>query len=288
VKGRLFAAFAAVYFIWGSTYLAIRIVLRTLPPFLTAGVRFLVAGGLLYVVSRAQGAPRPSRSEWLAALILGGLMLLVGNGAVMWAELRIPSGPAALLVATEPVLVVLFQRRRPSLLLLLGLLLGMGGMAILIGPAALGGGEPLDPLAALAILGGCAGWAAGSLYARTAAAPRNELMSAGTRMLAGGALLCVLGLAHGDVAATHLAAVSSESLLALLYLCVFGSIVAFTAYGYMMRNAAPSLVATYAFVNPVVAVILGALIGHELLTTRVIAAALTIVAGVVLITKEAK
>jgi drug/metabolite transporter (DMT)-like permease len=212
-------------------------------------------------------------------------MLLVGNGAVMWAELHIPSGPAALLVATEPILIVLFQRVRPSAPLLGGLLLGVGGMAILVGPAALGGGAPIDPLSALAILCGCAAWAAGSLYARTAPSPGDELMSAAIRMLAGGGLLVVLGAAHGDAAALRLDAVSLESVLALAYLCVFGSIVAFTAYGYMVRHASPSRVATYAFVNPVVAVILGALIGHEGLGARVVAACLVIVAGVVLITR---
>jgi drug/metabolite transporter (DMT)-like permease len=285
-KTRLWAAFAAVYFIWGSTYLAIRLVLQTLPPFLTAGVRFVVAGSVLYAVARLRGAARPTAAHWRSATILGTLMLLVGNGAVMWAEQRIPSGPAALIVATEPLLIVLLQGMLPSGALLSGLALGLGGVVILVGPAALGGGEAIDPVAALVVVGGCAGWAAGSLFGRRAELPKDGLLAASLQMLSGGACLAVVGILHGDAAHLQLSSVSLSSVLGLVYLIVFGSIVAFTAYGYLVRTAAPSLVATYAFVNPVVAVILGTLIGHEHLTLRVLAASLVIVSGVVIITLQ--
>jgi drug/metabolite transporter (DMT)-like permease len=261
-------------------------VLETLPPFLTAGVRFLVAGGILYGFARARGAAPPKAIHWRTALLLGALMLLVGNGAVMWAETRIPSGPAALLVATEPVLIVLLQGILPAGLLLLGLGLGFLGVVILVGPAALGGGQAIDLVAALVVVFACFGWAAGSLLGRKAPVPRDGLLGAGTQMLAGGALLTVAGLLHGDLARVDLALVSGRSIAALLYLVVFGSIVAFTAYGYLVRNAPPALVSTYAFVNPVVAVVIGTLLGGEPFTGRIVLASIAIVAGVVLITVQ--
>jgi drug/metabolite transporter (DMT)-like permease len=285
-RSRLMLAFAAVYLIWGSTYLAIRVVLETLPPFLTAGVRFLVAGAVLTLLARSRGTPAPTRTQWKWAFVLGALLLLMGNGAVMWAEQKIPSGPAALLVATEPILIVLLQGVFPTGALLAGLLLGFGGVVVLVGPSALGGGEAIDLVAALVVVIGCLGWASGSLLGRKVPTPTSGTLAAGIQMLAGGAILSVAGILHGDLAQLDLAHVSVRSIVALLYLIVFGSIVAFTAYGYLMRNAAPSVASTYAFVNPVVAVVLGWLILDEPLSGRIAIAAVAIVAGVVLITVQ--
>jgi drug/metabolite transporter (DMT)-like permease len=283
-RARLVAAFVAVYFVWGSTYLAIRVVLETLPPFLAAAARFLAAGGALYLYARLRGASRPTAASWRWAALIGGLMLLMGNGAVMWAEQRIPSGPAALIVATEPLLIVLLQGVLPTGALLVGLVLGVSGVAILVGPGILGGGQPLDPVATLVVVIGSASWAAGSLLGRRAVVPGNGLLGAGMQMLCGAAFLGIVGVIHGDVAHVHVEAISLRSLVALAYLVGFGSIVAFTAYGYLLRNASPSLVSTYAFVNPVVAVALGSLLGHEPLNGRVMVASLVIVSAVVLIT----
>jgi drug/metabolite transporter (DMT)-like permease len=280
----LVAAFAAVWIIWGSTYLAIRYALETLPPFLFAGVRFLIAGSILAAVAAVRGAPRPTARQWRAAAIVGILLFLGGNGAVVWAEMRIPSGPAALLVATEPLMIVLLQRRRPEPLHALGLLLGFAGVVILVGPAALLGGGALDPMACLVVVAGCAAWAGGSLVSRTVGLPDHAFLSSGMQMLVGGAALAVVGILHGDAAAFRPEAVSATSIIAVGYLIVFGSLVAFTAYSFLVRHVAPGRVSTYAYVNPVVAVVLGAVIAGEAFTPRIAVAAFVIIAGVVLIT----
>lgn len=279
----LVAAFAAVWIIWGSTYLAIRYALETLPPFLFAGARFLVAGAILVAIAAASGARRPTAAHWKAAAIVGTLLFLGGNGAVVWAEVRIPSGPAALLVATEPLMIVLLQRRRPAPLHALGLVLGFAGVAILVGPAALLGGGALDPVACLVVVAGSLSWAAGSLVSRTAGLPDHPFQSSGLQMLAGGAALAFVGLLHGDAAAFNAEAVSTTSILAVGYLIVFGSLIAFTSYSFLVRHVSPGVASTYAYVNPVVAVILGAVIGGEAFTPRVAIAATVIVAAVVMI-----
>ena len=280
----LVAAFAAIWIIWGSTYLAIRFALETLPPFLFAGVRFLVAGSILYAVAHLRGAPRPTWAQWKAAGIVGVLLFVGGNGAVVWAEMRIPSGPAALLVATEPLMVVLLQRQRPTVGHALGLVLGFAGVAILVGPAALLGGGALDPLACLVVVAGSLSWAGGSLVSRTVGLPDHALLSSSMQMLVGGLALAAVGVVHGDAAAFDPGAVSATSLVAVAYLILFGSLVAFTAYSFLIRHVSPGRVSTYAYVNPVVAVILGSVIASEPFTPRVAIAAIVIVAGVVLIT----
>jgi drug/metabolite transporter (DMT)-like permease len=280
----LVAAFAAVWIIWGSTYLAIRYALETLPPFLFAGARFLVAGSILAAIAAVRGAPRPTAAQWKAAAIVGILLFVGGNGAVVWAEMRIPSGPAALLVATEPLMIVLLQRRRPEPLHALGLLLGFAGVAILVGPAALLGGGALDPMACLVVVAGSLSWAAGSLVSRTVGLPDHAFLSSGMQMLVGGAALALVGLVHGDAAAFRPEAVSVTSIIAVAYLIVFGSLVAFTAYSFLVRHVTPARVSTYAYVNPVVAVVLGAVIASEPFTPRIAIASIVIVAAVVMIT----
>lgn len=284
---KLIAAFAAVYTIWGSTYLAIHFAIETLPPFLMAGVRFLTAGGILYLWARLRGAPRPAVVHWRSALIIGGLLLLFGNGGVVWAEQRVTSGQAALLAGTVPLWMVLLEWLRPggirpSAATFAGLGVGVAGMLLLIGPGGSGGG--LDIPGALALALAAFTWAVGSLYARGAQLPSSAALTTAIQMLAGGALLFAAGLFLGEWGSMDLAAFSTRSVLALLYLVVFGSLIGYSAYIYILGNASPASVSTYAYVNPVVAVVLGwALAGEEITASMMVAAGI-IVGSVVLLT----
>jgi drug/metabolite transporter (DMT)-like permease len=285
---KLVLAFAAVYLIWGSTYLAIRYAIETLPPLLFASTRFLVAGGILYAWARWRGAEKPVWSNWRPSLIIGGLLLLGGNGAVVLAERTVPSGLAALLIATEPLLIVLldWMRRgnRPSGRVSLGLALGLLGMVLLVGPTNIAGENQVNLLGAGLILVATVSWAAGSLYAMRATLVRSPALAAGMQMLAGGAWLLIAGLARGEASQFTLSNVSLRSTGALVYLILFGAIIAFTSYSWLLRVTTPSLASTYAYVNPVVAVILGWAVAGEPLTLRTIIAAAIIVAAVIIIT----
>ncbi|HUG02357.1 MAG TPA: EamA family transporter, partial [Longimicrobiales bacterium] len=224
------AAFAAVYLIWGSTYLAIRFAIETLPGFLMAGVRFSVAGALLFAWTRLRGAARPRGAQWRTAAVMGALMLLGGNGAVVWATERVPSGIVALLVATVPLWMVLLDwlhgtGPRPTLRVLLGLAIGFGGAVLLVGPDALGAAHLVDPVRGLAALAGSLSWAAGSIYARRAPQPKSPLVATSGQMLFGGAFLLLLGLGTGEAAEVDPAGFSALSVLSLAYLIVFGAIV---------------------------------------------------------------
>lgn len=284
------AAFAAIYLIWGSTYLAIRFAIETMPPLIMAGVRFLIAGGLLYGWTRLRGTPRPTGTNWRAAALIGALLLLGGNGAVTWAEQWVPSGLAALLIATEPLWIVLLiwlrGGDRPTAGVAGGLVLGLIGIALLVGPGELLGGSHLDPVGAGAILLASVSWAAGSLYAQRAPMPATPLLGTGMEMLIGGALLLLAGLATGEGAQLHLEALSLRSGLALGYLIVFGSIVAFSAYVWLLRVVPPARAATYAYVNPVVAVFLGWALAGEVITPLTLVAAAVIVIAVALIVMQ--
>jgi drug/metabolite transporter (DMT)-like permease len=289
LRWRVAAALGAVYLIWGSTYLAIRFAIETMPPFLMAGVRFLVAGGALYAWMRWRGAPRPTRAQWGSAAIVGALLLLLGNGGVVWAEQLIPSGITALLVGTVPLwMAVLDWARpggaRPSLAVVVGLLFGFAGVALLIGPAQLAGGSRVSLLGSAIVLVAAVCWASGSLYSRSSRLPSSPLMGTAIEMLAGGALLLLAGSATGELAQVHLNTISARSALGLAYLIVFGSLVGFTAYIWLLRAAPPAIVSTYAYVNPVVAVLLGWALAGEPLTLRTLLAAAIIVTGVVVIT----
>ncbi|HSJ33284.1 MAG TPA: drug/metabolite exporter YedA [Longimicrobiales bacterium] len=290
-RGRVVAAFAAVYIIWGSTYLAIAFAIETLPPFLMAGVRFLIAGTLLFAWSMTRSARMPTLRHWQAALVIGGLLLLGGNGAVVWAEQTVPSGVTALLVAGTPCWMVLLDwlwkgAARPGARTILGLLLGFGGIALLVGPSAFSNDVAIDPIGALVLLSGSVAWAVGSIYSRHAARPGGALLSTGMQMLMGGSLLVLAGTLTGEWARTDLDAVSLKSFLALTYLVVFGAIVGYSAYVWLLRVASPARVSTYAYVNPVVAVILGWALAGERFTPRMALAAAIIVTGVALITLE--
>lgn len=290
-RAKVVAAFAAVYIVWGSTYVAILFAIETLPPFLMAAARFLVAGSLILLWSLRRLERRPTLAEWKAATIVGGLLLLGGNGAVVWAEQTVPSSIAALLIAVTPAWMVLLDwlghgSRRPGRRTVLGLALGFGGLALLLGPAAIMGAGRIDVTGALVVVGGSLSWAIGSLYSRNAPRPPGAVLAIGMQMLAGGAFLLVLAVAVGEPARLDLAGVSLRSALAVAYLIVFGSIVAYTAYIWLLRVVSAARVATYAYVNPVVAVLLGWTLAGETLTPRMGVAAAVIVLGVALITLE--
>lgn len=281
-------AFASVYVFWGSTYLAILFAIETIPPFLMAGIRFLIAGSLMYAVVRRGGAPRPDRREWAAATIIGGALLLCGNGAVVRAEQRVASGIASLLVATVSFWMILFEwlrpgGERPGFRVIAGLVVGFVGLALLIGPGG-GDGMGVDPIGAGGLTFGAMSWAAGSIYARRAPAPASPLMGTAMQMLAGGGLLILAALAVGEVDGFDWRSVSRSSSLAVLYLVVFGSIVGYTAYSWLLRVLSPAKVSTYAYVNPVVAVFLGWAFADEVITPRVLLAAAVILGAVALIT----
>ena len=282
-------AFASIYIIWGSTYLAIRIAIETMPPFLMAGSRFLIAGALLFVWAMARGEPRPSRIHLRPIIIIGGLLLLGGNGGVTWAEQTVPSGTAALLVATVPLWMVLLDwlrpgGTRPGNRVFLGLALGFIGIVLLIGPSEIAGGDKSTLVGSVVIILAALSWATGSIYSRSAQLPESPIVSTALEMLAGGALLFLAGTLAGEWSDLDLAQVSSRSLLSLAYLIVFGSIIAFTAYIWLLKVSTPARVSTYAYVNPVVAVFLGWAIVDEVLTGQTLIAAAVIVSAVVIIT----
>lgn len=285
---QMLAAFAAIYMIWGSTYLAIRFAIDTLPPFLMAGARFLIAGMLLLTWMKLRGAAWPKAIHWRAAAIMGGLLLVGGNGGVVLAEERVPSSVVAVLIALVPIWMTLFDWLRPrgewpGAGVMAGVLLGFAGVAYLVGPA-LFASKGINPVGALIVVAASMSWAAGSLYGRTAAMPDSPQMGTSIEMLAGGALLVVLGTLTGEPAQLHLQTVSVPSLLGLAYLIIFGSLVAFSAYVWLLRHAAPAHVGTYAYVNPVVAVLLGWGLRGEQLTAHTLIAAAIIIASVAIIT----
>ena len=290
MRARLFTAFAAVYLIWGSTYLAIRFAVETLPPLLMAGARFVLAGAILLLWSRLrEGSSGPTRQDWITGLISGALLLLGGNGAVVWAEQRVPSGIAALLVAIVPLWMVLldWQRpggRRPASLVFVGLGLGLVGLGLLVGPDALRGGGDIDVLGAGVVILASLSWAVGSLFTQRAPRPSSPNNGSGAQMFAGGLCLLTVAFARGEAAQLDLAHASTRSLLGFAYLVAFGSLIGFTAYVYLLAHTTAAKAATYAYVNPVVAVLLGWAFANEPVTSRTLVAAAVILAGVAIIT----
>jgi drug/metabolite transporter (DMT)-like permease len=284
----LAAAFAAVYVLWGSTFLAIRFAVATLPPFLMAGTRHLIAGVVLYPLACLRSRERPTRANWTAAALMGALLLFGGNGGVSWAEQTVPSGVAALLVATVSLWMVIIEwlrpgGTRPGGRVIVGLVLGFAGLAFLMGPSQLAGGSRVDPRGATVLVLAALSWATGSVFSRRLALPRMPLLGTAMQSLAGGALLILVGLLSGQGRDLHWKAVSLRSVLALGYLIVFGSLLGFSAYNWLLAHAPPARVATYAYVNPVVAMFLGWALAGEQPTLRTLLAAAVIVGGVVLV-----
>jgi drug/metabolite transporter (DMT)-like permease len=283
VRTKIAIALGIVYVVWGSTYFAIAVADRTLPPLLMLAARFALAGGLLYGWSAWRGevaATRPGRREWTSAAIIGGLLLFVDTGGVAWAEQRVASGFTALLIATVPLFTAVLDRTvfgvRMSPGALAGIATGLFGVALLVGQSA-----HIDPVGAAVILGAGLAWAVGSAYARVAPLPKAPFLSAAMQMLCGAVLLAVAGVSMGEVGRVHPAAISTGSLAAFGFLVVFGSLVAFTAYGWLLQSGAPSVVvSTYAYVNPGVAVLLGWLFAGEAVGGRELAAGAVILASV--------
>ena len=287
-RTQILLAFLAVYTIWGSTYLAIRFAVATMPPFLMAGVRFLIAGAILYLWLRLRGAERPKLIHWRSALVIGGLLLLGGNGGVSWAEVHVPSGLAALLVAAVPLWMALFDwirpgGVRPTGLTLLGLVIGFAGVALLASQAESSGTGP-QLIGILALLVATCCWALGSLYARSAPVPSMPLLGTGMEMLAGGAVLVLVAGITGEFGQVHLAAISLKSLLALVFLILFGSLIGYSSYVWLLRHVPAARVSTYAYVNPVVAVFLGWAFASEPITWVTLVSAAVIISSVALIT----
>jgi drug/metabolite transporter (DMT)-like permease len=282
-------AFAAIYIIWGTTYLAIRLAVETIPPFFMAGTRFLIAGIITFVILRARGIPIPKRFHWRSVVIIGAFLVVGGNGLVTWSEQQIPSGIAALVVATVPMWITLFgwliyRGARPSKQIVIGLAFGFIGIGLLIGPGQLLGTATFDLPSMLVLLLAPILWSFGSLYSRQANLPDNIFMSTAMEMLAGGVLLLIAGLLTGEAADLNVAKISRQSIVAMLYLTVFGSIIALTAYVWLLKTVHPSRAATYTYVNPIIAIFLGWLVLSEPLTPLMILAVVIILLAVVMIT----
>ena len=293
----LLAAFAAVYIFWGSTYLAIKYAMQTLPPFLMAGSRFAFAGTLLYLWARfSKDYEKPKAVHWRTSFIVGTLLLLGGNGGVVLAQHYISSSMAALLVATEPLWIVILswlwlKSGRPNWKVALGLLIGFAGVWLLISgrsTAAASSGDSGQWIGILAVIGGAFCWATGSIYGLRSPVPKSSIMTAGMQMMSGSVSLFIVGLVRGEWSAFDPSAVSSNSVFALFYLMIFGSLIGYTAYSWLLKNAQPSMVATYAYVNPVIAVFLGWSIAGESLTAQMLIGAFIVVVSVALITANKK
>jgi drug/metabolite transporter (DMT)-like permease len=287
-RSYVFAAFAAVYIVWGSTYLAIRYAVQTIPPFFMVGTRFLVSGVLLYGWARFRGAPRPTRLQWRDAAITGVLLLCCGNGAVSWAEQRVPSGLAALLVAVVPLWMVIIdwvrpRGERPTATVMLGVIVGLAGLVVLVGPGELTGHGTVDATAAIVLVLASLAWAAGSVYNRFGALPESPAMSTGLQMISGSVVLVAMGMFAGEVPALQIRHISPASWIGWIYLVTFGGLVGFTAYIYLLQAVTPAKASTYAYVNPVVAVFLGWAIAGEAVTSQTIVAAAIILGGVAMI-----
>ncbi|MBT8395507.1 MAG: EamA family transporter [Gemmatimonadetes bacterium] len=288
---KLVLALGAVYFIWGSTYLGIRIAIETLPPFLMAGVRFLVAGALLLAWAGWKGASLPTAAIWRTSAVSGVLMFLGGNGAVVWAEQFVPSGLVALLVATVPLWIVLQdwafgKGGPPGIGLSFGIIWGFAGVGILVTGGEIGMAGRDDLFGGLLVLLGAACWSAGSLVARYGPRPASAAVGIGVQKLAGGGALLLLGLVRGEVAALDPSGISAASVLAFAYLVVFGSLIGFSSYIWLLRNTTPAVASTYAYVNPAVALLLGWAVVGEPMSLRIGLAAFVILSAVIVITTQ--
>ena len=282
-------AFAIIYFVWGSTFLAIRVGVREVPPFLLAAMRFLVAGLVLYGWMIARGERSPSRRQWMSVSLIAVLIFVFDYGLLFWAEQRVPSGIAAVMMATIPVFmalseIIFLRTQRLTVRLVTALLIGIAGVAVLMSPWLSLSGAPIDPVGAVALIIASMSWSVSSALTRKLPLPPSKVMSSGAQMLAGGVLLALTAASLGEFRNFHPAAVSRGAWLSLLYLIVAGSIIAFTAYVWLIHHESPTKVGTYAYVNPVVAVLLGYFLGGEALGLRTILGTLFVLISVLVIT----
>jgi len=289
MKSKTWLALLSLYIIWGSTYLAILFVVETIPPFISAGIRFLISGLILLIWRKLARDPMPTRIQWRSAAIVGTLLLVGGNGLLSWSEQRIPSGVAALLIGTVPLWLVLIEALRmggtkPNWQSLLGLAIGFTGIVVLIGPIDFTGQAGRYELVGILIcLVAAFLWSLGSIYSRGADLPQSALMTTGMEMVTGSIGLFIVAMLIGEWQNFSLGDISSKSMYGLIYLITIGSLIGFVSYAWLLRNAPVSLVATYAYVNPLVAILLGSLLAQEALTPRILIAAGVIIGSVVLV-----
>jgi drug/metabolite transporter (DMT)-like permease len=286
-------AFAIIYVVWGSTFLAIRIGVREVPPFLLAGMRFLAAGTILYAWMRATGTASPTRREWASVTLLAALIFLVDYGLVFWAEQRVPSGITAVMLATIPVFtalaeILILRTQRLTVRLGIALVVGLAGVAVLVSRSVSFGDAPIESSGALALVIGAISWSLASVLSRKLTLPRSKVMSSGAQMLVGGILLLLAAATFGEFHTFDAQDVSIGAWLALLYLIIAGSIVAFTAYVWLIHHESPTKVGTYAYVNPVVAVLLGYFLAGEALGARTVLGTFLVLVSVVVITTTPK
>jgi drug/metabolite transporter (DMT)-like permease len=297
MRWKIIAALGMVYVLWGSTYLAIRFAVETIPPFLMAGVRFVIAGALMMAIARAQGTRWPTRRQWRNTAIIGIFLLVTGNGGVVWAEQRVPSGLAAVLISAVPLWMIVWEfifhrlhRRNIPLAMApgvrWGLLLGFSGVCLLFGPRIWLGGVRPDSMGCLVLILASISWSFGSLYSREVDLPDSSVQTTGMEMLGGGFVLLIISLLHGEWQALSLARVSLRSGYSLIYLIVFGSLLGFSAYIWLLKHASTARAATYAYVNPVIALVLGAALGGESFSLRSLLAAGLTLSGVALMLRK--
>ena len=292
-KWKIVLAFSIIYLVWGSTFLAIRIGVNQVPPFLLAALRFFVAGIAMYAWLRATGTPSPSRRQWVGSALLGGMIFVVDYGCLFWSEQRVPSGIAAVVLATIPVFItvleiILLRTMRLSLGLAISLLLGIAGVAILMSNSLSLGQAPIDHAGAAALLLASFTWSVATVITRRTPLPESKAMSSATQMLCGGAQLAVVSALAGEFSRFHPRTVSWSAWAALLYLIVAGSIIGFTAYVWLLHYESPTKVGTYAYVNPVIAVLLGYLFAGEALGARTVLGTLLVLVSVIAITLKPK
>jgi drug/metabolite transporter (DMT)-like permease len=286
---KVLLAFATIYLVWGSTFLAIRVGVREVPPFLLAGIRCLIAGAALYSWMRVRGTPTPGPREWGGAALIAVLIFVLNYGLVFWAEQRVPSGVTAVMMASIPAFmalseILILRTQRMSARLGLALLIGIGGVAVLVTRVANFREVPIDPTGASALIVGAISWSVASALTRKLPLPEAKAMSSGAQMLIGGSLLILASAALGEFRGFHIMSVSRSAWLALAYMTVAGSLIAFTAYLWLLHHESPTKVGTYAYVNPVIAVLLGYFLGGEALGLRTVLGTLLVLVGVVVIT----
>jgi drug/metabolite transporter (DMT)-like permease len=282
-------AFSIIYFVWGSTFLAIRIGVHEVPPLILAAMRFFIAGIALFAWMRLSGTPSPTLREWASASILASCIFVLDYGCLFWAEQRVPSGIAAVMLAMIPVFmalseIIFLRTQRLTVRLSSALLIGIGGVLILVSRSIGLNEAPINTAGAMALVIASISWSIASALSRKLPLPESKAMSSGAQMLAGGVLLCIVSVAFGEFRGFHIAAVSARTWFALVYLIVFGSIIGFTAYVWLLHHESPTKVGTYAYVNPVVAVIVGYFLGGETIGVRTLLGSLLVLVSVIVIT----